>query len=216
MGLVNELQHSASVDDVLTLLRKAKRVSTKLGRKDIDTWLNHELKGYPKGVDPPLYRHVTGTFCFQTNGYIPAGFGYMMNGMRTMEHISFQPTRKIIDPISTIQGWIAILDKGDGLFEQVEPQIANSLRRTLKCEMPDILNQLSFHMRLDGSQIRDIPEHIKTQVLDWACDLEAAGITGADQTFSADERNAAKTIIFNISNSTIDQLNSAGTNVKPQ
>ena len=61
MNLVNELQISAEKDDVLAVLRKTKRLASKLGRNDITDWLNSEQNGYPKDKGIPDYRIVSGT-----------------------------------------------------------------------------------------------------------------------------------------------------------
>jgi len=50
--------------------------------------------------------------------------------------------------------------------------------------------------------------------LDWACSLETAGVTGDGQSFSDNEKQVAQAVIFNISNSSIDQLNNSGDNIK--
>jgi hypothetical protein len=42
MNLVDELQVSAESDDVLTVLRKAKKLASKLERNDIAEWLEAE------------------------------------------------------------------------------------------------------------------------------------------------------------------------------
>src|SRR4051812_26630207 len=81
MNLVNELQVSAEKDDVLTVLRKTKRLASKLGRQDINDWLRSELEGYTDSATVPDYRQVRATIAMNTNGHIPAGFGYLANGI---------------------------------------------------------------------------------------------------------------------------------------
>src|SRR5579864_331264 len=80
MNLVNELQVSAEQDDVLTVLRKTKRLASKLGRQDISEWLRFEHDGYPVDKSVPDYRKIAITFAYKTNGYIPAGYGLLRNG----------------------------------------------------------------------------------------------------------------------------------------
>jgi hypothetical protein len=213
MGLVNELQESAERDDVLTVLRKAKRVSAKLNLSEISEWLDYEQNGYPDGKSVPLYREVLASFCYNTNGYIPAGYGYLKNGIVPIQG---PPGVRlpVLDSISTIASWIANLKQGTGLYQSVPPKFANSLRSQLRCARPGILERLTFMAQLDDSQVRDIPEQVKNKVLDWACALESAGVTGDGHSFSMREKQDAQAVIFNITNSTIDQLNNAGANVK--
>ena len=59
-----------------------------------------------------------------------------------------------------------------------------------------------------------LPERIKDTVLDWALALERAGVTGEGMTFTAKEKEVAQTVIFNIYDSNIEQLNNAGQNQK--
>jgi hypothetical protein len=51
-------------------------------------------------------------------------------------------------------------------------------------------------------------------VLDWACDLERAGVRGDDMTFSDKDKQIAQSITFNLNNCNIDQLTNLGTNRK--
>jgi hypothetical protein len=61
-GLVEELQKDATESAVPLpdLLRKALVVARKLGIKDFEEWISHELNGYPADVDVPIYRYMTG------------------------------------------------------------------------------------------------------------------------------------------------------------
>jgi hypothetical protein len=73
-------------------------------------------------------------------------------------------------------------------------------------------HQITLLLHLNGAQIAAIPNHIKDKVLDWACALEAGGVTGEGLSFSAKEKEIAPSVTFNISNSQIEQLNNLGTN----
>jgi hypothetical protein len=46
MNLVDELQASATKDDVLNVLRNTRRLASKLKRHDITEWLQAEQDGY--------------------------------------------------------------------------------------------------------------------------------------------------------------------------
>src|SRR4051812_1229481 len=101
MGIVNELQISAENDDAVTVLRKAKRLSFKLGRKDISEWVEHELNGYPNNNELPVYRNVPVSLCYDTNGYIPAGCGMSMSGILPVQRwLGLHLTRPIVESIS--------------------------------------------------------------------------------------------------------------------
>jgi hypothetical protein len=217
MGLVNELQESAERDDVLTVLRKAKRVSSKLGRRDICDWLEHEQNGYPDGAAVPEYRMVPPTFCYDTNGYVPAGYGQLMKGIVPLPpgivdgNTMPLPMR---EAVSVVLDLIESMKSGKGVFYPLPSGAAEILRSVFTSSQPEFLRRVTFLAQLDGARTRAIPEHIKNRVLDWACELEAAGVTGDDQSFSPTEKQAAQTVIFNINHSNIDQLNNSGDNVK--
>lgn len=214
MGLVNELQESAEREDVLTVLRKAKRVSTKLNLSEISEWLDHEQNGYPKDKPLPLYRMIHTSFYYNTNGLIPAGYGYLREGTFPCPYskplgITFSMT----DPISRVFSLITGLQQNQGLYVNVPDDCAEILRSQFRSDFPEYLQRLTFLSRLDDSEVRDIPEQVKNKVLDWACALETAGIAGAEHSFSDHEKQKAETVVFNIVNSTIGQLNNAGSNI---
>lgn len=215
MGLVNELQESAERDDVQTLLRKAKRVSAKLRRDDISKWLNNEQNGYPDGAEVPSYRDISISFCYNTNGYLPAGYGQIMRGIVPLPGLGDGLTIPVGEPISAIVGWLDSINAGRGqLYMPLNAEMAEFVRGQLTSNRPEVFDQITLMLQLNESGLRGIPEQVKNRVLDWACDLETAGVTGDEHSFSNTEKETAKTVVFNISNSTIDQLSSSGTNLK--
>jgi hypothetical protein len=213
MNLVNELQVSAEKDDVLTVLRKTKRLASKLDRKDIADWLQSEQAGYASGQDVPEYRQVRGTLAMQTNGHIPAGYGFVMNGIQELPGFGINPIMPVKESISTVLSWIESPEKGHGIYFPIDR--AMDVDRYVRSHVnPMFRNQVSFMLRLNDAQVKAIPEQIKDKVLDWACALECAGVTGDGLSFSAKEKELAHAITFNISGSHIEQLNNLGNNLK--
>lgn len=214
MDLVNELQISAEKDDVLTVLRKARRLASKLDKKDIADWLKAEQNGYDGNQTLPEYRRINSVLAMNTNGYVPAGYGMMMKGIQDIH--SFGSFRlSLPDSISNVLTMIESIDKGSGVFLPVEEgtEECRQLRSHFTMN-PMFERQVTFVMRLNTMQVKAIPEQIKDSVLDWACDLEAAGVLGAGMSFSPEEKAIAHNTIFNIHHSTIDQLNNHGKNHK--
>src|ERR1019366_5927377 len=115
MNLVNELQVSAERDDVLTVLRKTKRLASKLGRQDIAEWLRSEQEGYGHNQIVPDYRQIRSTLAMNTNSYIPAGFGFVRNGLQELSDFPVNAARSVVDPISSILTWVEGLTKGHGI-----------------------------------------------------------------------------------------------------
>lgn len=216
MNLVNQLQESAEQDDVLTVLRKTKRLASKLGREDIDSWLKAEQEGYQAAVNDvtfPDYRNVGTTLALNTNGYVPMGFNMVANGVQDLPQVNLDLMFDVREPISTVLSWIEAIDRGLNIYNAI-PE-GTELSRTLRGYVGlhgTHANQVSFMLHLDGARIKAIPERIKDRVLEWACALEAAGVTGDGLSFSAAEKQIASSVTFNISNSHIEQLTNTGSN----
>lgn len=78
-ALIREIEDSAASGEMSTsaVLRKALIVATRLGMKDLKTWLTLELNGYRDRPDIPEYRHLMGEVkAFNPyRGLIPIHFG---------------------------------------------------------------------------------------------------------------------------------------------
>jgi hypothetical protein len=214
MDLVNELQISAGRDDVLTVLRNTMRLASKLNRDDISEWLAAEQSGYPDNRNVPDYRMIGVTFAYNTNGFVPAGFGRITNGLQPLPAPNFDVRVPVGAPLSAVMTWIADLDKGEqGIYQTVDERM-DQLLRDMYWFDPMYAQQITLMLRLNDSQVRAIPERIKDKVLEWALALERAGVTGDGLTFTAREKEIAHSVTFNISHCQIEQLNNLGTNLK--
>jgi hypothetical protein len=103
MALVIELQKAAmdkgaSVSD---LLRRTKVVAVKLRLTDIAEWVNHELSGYPDGVDIPEYREIQG----EIRGLNPYHGWQPVFGDE--EHLNIARTMKTTQSISVLEALVA-------------------------------------------------------------------------------------------------------------
>jgi hypothetical protein len=216
MNLVNELQVSAENDDVLTVLRKTRRLASKLDRRDIMQWLQAEQGGFADRTPVPDYRRVNVGLSYNTNGYVPAGWGYMKNGVFDLPTGDLMGGVKVSirDSIGVVLSWVEALDSGRHIYNPIEDRgLCRSLHEMYQFN-PMVAGQITFLNRLYGPQIKAIPERIKDTVLDWACDLERAGVTGDGMSFSAEEKQIAHSVTFKIHNSTVEQLTSSGINEK--
>ena len=212
MNLVNELQVSAEREDVLTVLRKARRLASKLGVNDIDEWLKAEQNGYADGQDIPKYRMVKGSLVFNTNGPVPVGLGMTGNGIMDYPG-GFVVDRPMVDSMGEITALIeSVQATRNGLFMQMnETSMLRELRRNTNEFLAD---RVTFMLKMNTAQVRAIPEAVKDKILDWACELERRGVHGESMTFNENERRLAHAITFNITNSKIEQLNNMGNNHK--
>lgn len=218
MNLVNELQISADMDDVLTVLRKTKRLASKLGRQDISEWLQAEQDGFTVEQFVPKNRLITSHVVYNTNGYIPAGFGYVRDGIESVPGCSLSPPVPMRDSIGDIMVHTQYIDQNQAIYLPIGNG-THMDRLVRSCvvfnpEYPEYTDRFSFLLKLNPAQIKAIPEKIKDKVLDWACNLEAAGVHDEGMSFSAGEKVLAHTTVFNIDRCNIDQLNNNGENRK--
>lgn len=200
MNLVNELQISAENDDVLTVLRKTKRLASKLGRQDIAGWLKAEEEGYADDQEVPEYRYIMISYAFVTNGPIRVGFGRVLSGMQDLPPTGREAPIPYQGSISSILSILTSVE--DSKSELIIPIARGNkderyLRSTIQCD-PQIAQQISFVMKPNVAQVRAIPERIKDKVLDWALALEAAGIKGENMSFSTKEKETSHNVNLSI------------------
>lgn len=138
----------------------------------------------------------------------------MKNGIEDIPFFGNFPT-PLTDSVSSVLSMIESINEGNGVFLTLQEgtEISRKIRSHLNID-PMLSQQISFLMRFNSMQIKTIPERIKDKVLEWACDLEVAGVRGDGMSFSAKEKEIAHNTTFNIFNSIIDQLNNNGTNQK--
>jgi hypothetical protein len=209
MTLVNELQISAEQDDVMTVLRKTKRLAAKLGRQDIADWLKSELEGYPSGSPVPEFRQIGTSLAYNTNGYIPVGGGRLESGVKPLPDYNLTFPFSIRDPISTIMSWI---DDANNIYHQIplNSEYGRTIRSCFRFH-PMFADQISFLLHLNGAQLTAVPECIKDRVLDWACALEQAGVHGDNMTFDDREKHLADSVrmnlVFNQTNNNVGDVN---------
>lgn len=212
MNLVNELQVSAECEDVLTVLRKAKRLASKLGVDDINHWLKCERDGYSPGDTLPKYRVVKGHIVYDTNGFLPAGFGMVMDG--TFNY----PGGIILDhrlPHKMGELVALIMQSQERGYEFTVALRDEEICHALRNGMPPFhADQVTFRLKLNIGQIRAIPEAVKDKILDWALELEQRGVLGKDMSFNEREKELAHGITtFNIYDCDIRQLSNTGKNI---
>jgi hypothetical protein len=162
---------------VSALLRKVKLAATKLKLPKIEDWVDNELKGYKKEV--PEYRRVRGQPKAKNPyvGWIPIG-----GPKDLIERISTVP---IGQPISGIESLLSAKDRGELIFPY-PPDIV---------ELLNTGNDVYFAemgAHFDRSSAVAIVDAVRTLVLEWAMELEKAGITGSEVNFSPDEQARAR------------------------
>lgn len=191
MSLVNELQEIAETADILTVLRKAKRVSGKLGRTDILDWINKEINGYGPDDEIPEYRKTEGSLVYNTNGYIPAGFGQLKKGIERVHNFPSLPTN-----VRTDIGTLDSIPDNKIMCEMLSPELEAKWKSELTTNDPwgdrSVLQQVSLMVEMPSTAIKKIVQSVRDRVLDWAIKLEQEGITGDKHTFTQKEKEMAQ------------------------
>ena len=183
MTLIEEIQKEATSSDcdIVALLRKTLIASHKLQRKDLENWINCELKGYKANDKIPVYRRsIYGQLKYH-NPY--HGWQFI-----TYENLEINKTFNHFDikfPITQI------LD--------VYTRTTNSVVSiTLAPETMNLIwNDMDFgpfdtRLFFDKSVLWNIVEQVKNNILDWSMMLEDKGICGHGLSFSQEEKSIAQ------------------------
>lgn len=185
-SMIEQIQRDA-VDDrvpVSTLLRKVKLAATKLGLGTIEDWVQSELNGYNGPV--PEYRIVHGRPMSENpvRGWEPIG-GFI-------EQIS---RRAVGNSVAAIEQMIG--DAGGGSF-----QISYSDSVMEKLNKSNGTHGWLAVLKVDKSAFVSIIDRVRTMILDWALEMEKAGVHGSNFNFDPSEKKAAQsaTTTINIAN----------------
>jgi AbiTii len=179
--LILKLQAEATNPDasVTNLLRMAKIAATKLNLKDALVWIDRELNGYMdlKVEDLPPYRRLTG---------IPQGY----NPVHGWQPIQF-PDTKTADIYS--QAFIGLAlgaieksvgESGGSYFFPCSPEEKIAIKKFLNFPV-------DVRISIQRAQLWNIVEQVRNLVLNWALELEKAGVLGKDMHFSEQEKGEA-------------------------
>lgn len=189
-SVVLELQKEVTQSgcDIVSVLRRAHLIASKLKLNDFNQWIVNELNGYSSQTDVPEYRSVPGQLkAFNPyHGWIPV----MLSDPEIEELICHPKMRNSISEILS-------LCNGNG----------SSVVMTLTAELQKSLNKMSaapIHMQMaihiSKSAAADIVEKVKNTLIEWTLELEAKGVLGEDMSFSEQEKEIAKTIPQQVNN----------------
>lgn len=188
-GLIEEIQRGAMGSNVplTTLLRQTKVAARKLKLEDLESWIGHELDGYSERDNLPDYRilHGRAVALNPYQGWIPI----IMPNSELNEMLSTIPIMQSVASLETINL------KSPDISVPLSPEQVRLINQMMNVQFGRMVVQLS------GGQIYNILESTRSRVLDWALDMEAAGVTGNGMSFDQREVTQAQGVIFNIQNS---------------
>ncbi|MFA6038128.1 MAG: hypothetical protein WC748_08435 [Legionellales bacterium] len=206
-SVVLELQSDCLDKDkaVIDILRKAFLVAKKLDLSEFESWISHELDGYPEGVPVPSYRE---TICeLKANNPYTGWIPYYIPDKEFDYKVR---KRHITPPISEIEQ-----------LSQCDPEKGN-LRIPLSGEEVIRLQKFgncSFEICafIPVTVMNKICSTVRNTLLSWAVNLEKQGIFGNDLLFTAEEKSKAMNqtthihienfqgVLGNIEGSTVNQ-----------
>ncbi len=174
--------------DIVSVLRRAHLIATKLSLKDFDQWVISELNGYKSQAEAPEYRSIPGQLkAFNPyQGWIPV----MLKDAK-VEKMLCHP--KLINSISEILSLCE--ESGSSLIVSIPTEVQNTLN-----EMSDTPLPMQMAVHVSKTAAADIIEKVKNTLLEWTLELEAKGILGEGMSFNDKEKEIAKAIPQQINN----------------
>ena len=167
------------------VLRKARLVAKKLKLSEFEAWLTLEMDGYAEksGSEYPSYRKVPGSpnFFNPFHGWCPI----MIKDETAYE---LYHTVLLSSPIEELEK----LSKEEDVLTFTYPHRLTSLLSK------SIDHQFRISALVNPHALSAPVNKVKDTVLEWAIDLEQAGVKGVNLSFSSEDRVEAKTITQNV------------------
>lgn len=199
-GIVIELQQEVLKQDcdIVNVLRRAHVIATKLQLTEFDSWITHELNGYPDQETCPEYRKIKGAL----NPY--SGWISAMISDAEVENVVCE--RKLANSISEI---VSLCREENDLVSEFSGTQTEIFNKMFRPPYP-----MKYALFIPRTLVMDIIEKVKNTVLEWTLKLEAAGIIGDNMIFTEKEKNTATSIPQTINNYYGDTkiVNSSGDN----
>ena len=173
--------------DILSSLRKAHIIATKLKLVDFDGWIQKELNGYDSEGETPEYRKVRGTLrAFNPySGWIPVNISY-----QDLEDTIC--VRNMCDSISVL---IGLYNNANEVIINFSGEALTALHNLFKSYL-----KMQYVLFIDKSHIKGIIDNVQDTLLQWTLKLEEEGITGEGLKFSEKEKAIAKAIPQTVNN----------------
>lgn len=202
-GIVIELQQEVLKQDcdIVNVLRRAHVIATKLQLTEFDSWITHELNGYPNQEVCPEYRKIKGVLkAFNPyQGWIPA----MISDIEMETDVC---ERKMANSISEI---VSLCQEENDLLSEFTGAQTEILNKIFRTTFP-----MKYALFIPRTSVMDIIEKVKNTILEWTLKLEEKGIIDDNMTFTEKEKNTATSIPQTINNYYGDTkiVNSSGDN----
>lgn len=185
-GLIEEIQTKVLDKAVGTteLLRMVKLAAVKLKLDDTVAWVDCELKGYDDDSVLPEYRKTSGELkCHNPmRGPMPV-FG-------DAESIRKLSERNIYQPISDIEELAA--NPGGEAWGKIPRAVINAVNAA------NGGTPMDYYVHIPSLVFQNICQQVRNLILDWAIEMEKAGVLGDGMRFSSEEQKKAEEAAQNI------------------
>ena len=174
--LVEKLQIDAMDPAVRVsdLLRRVKFTATQLGLGSVEDWVERELNGY-NGVKPPEYRMVQGRPMAQ----------HPYSGWQNLPCPDYMRSRSNNQAISAIEAMLASATSDTRLHIPFPEAVSKELA---KQNGPG----WQYDLVVAPSEMARIVDQVRNLVLDWALNLQKAGVMGNEISFNETEKEKAQ------------------------
>lgn len=172
--------------DISELLRRSKVVAVKLRLADFESWVEHELNGYPPEAEVPAYRKI-GTNLMMKNPYHGLQPVTFTKANELTEHFASVQMRESVAKVAHL-----VAEGEDGIQCGVSPSELEVLLKISAdfrlCPVVRVVNTTGVIGILDA---------VRNRILDWSLALERQGVFGEGMTFSLQEKQAAANVTIN-------------------
>jgi hypothetical protein len=180
-SLILELQSLAQENSTepTELLRRAKVVAVKLRLDDFAVWVDHEMNGYPKDVEVPIYRTVSSILVLKNPIYGPLPVQWAKGSEEFAKRFASFTVRK---PLGEL---VHMVSRGGVLKIMLSPSELGAL-----LQVSDDFAVVPASREVSRSGVAGIVDSVRNRILDWALQLERQGIWGEGMTFKKEEKQA--------------------------
>jgi hypothetical protein len=172
-----------ATSDIQDILRRSSDVAVKLGLPEFRDWINLELKGYPKGIEPPAYRTVATQVVTKSSvqGIQPVE---CVGGGRIPTHFASTVVRYSIGDIARL------IENGKGGL--IEAELSESELEALLIAGADFGTRRIVRI-VNKNGLMEILDSVRNRILHWTLEMQQKGVFGYDMAFTQQECVAALT-----------------------
>ena len=167
MSLLREIQNdlASANGDVTAVLRKCKILAARLASREFAEWVNWELNGYPDSQPTPDYRNLAVTYyaSFRNSARSVTDAPIPLQIVPERHHDAFQ----VVQFREGIAKAVPLIKDGATI---PRPELIYSVQG----KMYPGMNCHGVHGRIAGVEFAQLISAVKSRVLDFALDIEAA------------------------------------------